>query len=121
MLQLRVDGKSYLVHALQISTRNKVGYRKLDGPSVEDHRHSVTGVWFVEPVAGTLDRFRRKGAGAIYEPRIIHGLDEMEATDIVFVYQVRCRSYGEAFNKLKRPSCGCKWPFALRGNDMLNL
>ncbi|KAM0451676.1 hypothetical protein ACHAPV_009825 [Trichoderma viride] len=85
LLQLRADGQSYLVNALQISTRDKVGYRKLDGPSVEDYGHTVTDVLFVEPVAGTPDQFRRIGVGAIYEPLIIHAFDEMEATDMLLV------------------------------------
>jgi hypothetical protein len=85
LLQLRADGESYLVHALQVSTRNKVDHRYLNGPLVSDYGHSVTDVLFVEPVAGTPDQFRRIGVGAIYEPLIRDLYNEMEAIDILLV------------------------------------
>lgn len=86
LLRLRADGESYLVNALQISTRTKVDYRKLRGGSLaSEYGHSVTDVLFVEPVAGTPDQFRRIGVGAIYEPWVIHAFDEMEATDIPLI------------------------------------
>jgi hypothetical protein len=85
LLQLRADGQSYLVNALQISTRDKVGYRKLDGPSVEDYGHSVMDVLFVKPVARTPDQFRRIGDGAIHEPLMRDRFDVTEAVDVLLV------------------------------------
>ncbi|KAM0254657.1 hypothetical protein ACHAQJ_006567 [Trichoderma viride] len=84
-LQLRADGESYLVHALHVSTRNKVDFLHMDDSSVSEYEHSVMDVLFVEPVAGTPDQFRRIGVGAFHEPLIKESYEEIEAMDILLV------------------------------------